>query len=315
MAAVVSGASENLPEPRPLPDLLSTKEVADYLRIKERKVYELVRDNEIPFTRVMGKYLFPRHLIDAWLAHSTELPDGMAVPPRTAHAPPVAAGSHDPLLEWALRESRCGLALMAGGSLDGLRRLCAGEAQLCGMHVLDDASGTYNVPLLASTAQGLDLVALEWAWRQQGLLVAAGNPHNVRAIADLRDRHVTVVERQPESGSQILLRQLLQKAGIAHEALTRLDKPALSESDLALAIAEGKADTGLAIQAVARQHGLDFVPLVRERYDIVMRRRDYFEPALQSLLAFVRTDRFRTRAQDMTGYEIGGLGTVVYNGP
>lgn len=293
---------------------MSTKEVAEYLRIKERTVYELVRDGSIPFTRVTGKYLFPRHLIEAWLAKSTEFPSGM--PPRIPiAAPAVVAGSHDPLLEWALRESQCGLALMAGGSVDGFRRLCAGEAQLCGMHVLNEDSGTYNVPLLASAPPALDIVALEWAWRQQGLVVAAGNPHGIRGIGDLAARHVTVVERQPGSGSQILFRHLLQSAGLAPETLRRLDAPALSESDLALMIAEGKADAGLAIQAVARQHGLEFVPLTRERYDLVVRRRDYFEPAAQKLLAFTRTDRFRQRALDMTGYDIIGLGSVVYNSP
>ena len=294
---------------------MSTKEVAEYLRIKERKVYELVRDAAIPFTRVMGKYLFPKHLIDQWLAASTELPGGMPRPQTTAPVPAVMAGSHDPLLEWALRESRCGLALMAAGSLDGIKRVAAGEAQVCGLHVLDEVSGAYNVPLLRSAPPGLDLVALEWAWRQQGLVVAAGNPHRIAGICDLLERRVTVVERQPESGSHLLFRHLLRQAGLAPEALTRLATPALSENDLALAVAEGKADAGLAIQAVARQHGLDFVPLVRERYDLAMRRRDYFEPPIQALFAFARTERFHRRAADMTGYDVSGLGTVVFNSP
>lgn len=298
-----------------MPDLMSTKEIADYLRIKERKVYELVREASIPFTRVTGKYLFPKPLIDAWLARSTELPGGMPRPPTPTTTPPVVAGSHDPLLEWALRESRCGLALMAAGSLDGFKRVCAGEAQLCGMHVLDEASGAYNVPLLKSASPGLELVALQWAWRQQGLIVAAGNPQHILGIGELLERHATVVERQPDSGSHILFRHLLRTAGITPEALVRLPSPALSENDLALTVAEGKADAGLAIQAVARQHGLDFVPLVRERFDIVMRRRDYFEPPIQALLAFARTERFRTRAIDMTGYDANDLGTVVYNSP
>ncbi len=296
-----------------MPELMSTKEVADYLRVKERKVYELVRDGRIPCTRVTGKYLFPKHLIDLWLAESTAFPGGAPVPlPRPA-APPVAAGSHDPLLEWALRESRCGLALMAGGSLDGLRRLGAGEAQLCGLHVLDGPSGAYNLPLLRSALPGLDLVALEWAWREQSLVLAAGNPRGVAALADLAAKRLTVVERQAESGSQLLFRHLLEKAGIDHGALARLSTPALSESDLALAIAEGKAECGLAIAAVARQYGLAFLPLARERYDLAMRRRDYFEPPIQALLAFARGERFRIRAKEMGGYDIGELGTVVYN--
>ena len=298
-----------------MPELMSTKEVAEYLRVKERKVYELVRDGRIPCTRVTGKYLFPKHLIDLWLAQSTEFPGGTPVPLIRPAAPPVAAGSHDPLLEWALRESRCGLALMAGGSLDGLRRLGAGEARICGMHVLDQASGAYNLPLLKSALLGLEIVAIEWAWREQGLVVAAGNPRRLKELRDLAAKELTVMPRQPESGSQILFAHLLEKAGIARAALTLAAKPALSESDLALAIAEGKADAGLEVRAVARQYGLGFLPLARERYDLVMRRRDYFESPVQALLAFTRGERFRTRAEEMDGYDIGRLGGVVYNSP
>jgi len=298
-----------------VPELMSTKEVADYLRIKERKVYELVRDGRIPCTRVTGKYLFPRHLIDRWLAESTAVPSGTPIALHRPLAPPVVAGSHDPLLEWALRESRCGLALMAGGSLDGLKRLEAGEAQLCGMHVLDGASGTYNLPLLKSALAGLDIVAIEWAWREQGLVVAAGNPHGLRELRDVAAKHLTVMPRQPESGSQILFAHLLEKAGVAPAAITLAPAPALSESDLALAIAEGKADAGLAVRAVARQFGLGFLPLARERYDLVMRRRDFFEPPVQALFAFARGERFRTRAEEMGGYDTSGLGAVAYNSP
>lgn len=298
-----------------MPELMSTKEVAEYLRVKERKVYELVRDGRIPCAKVTGKYLFPKYLIDLWLAQSTEVPGGVELASARSAAPPVVAGSHDPLLEWALRESRCGLALMAGGSLDGLKRLYAAEAQLSGMHVLDAASGSYNIPLLKSALPSLDVVALEWAWREQGLVLASGNPSAIKGLGDLVARGVTVVERQPESGSQILFLHLLEAAKIEAGALRRLAKPALSESDLALSIAERKADAGLAIRAVARQYGLDFLPLARERYDLVMRRRDYFEPPAQALIAFTRTERFRTRAEEMGGYDIARLGAVVYNGP
>jgi excisionase family DNA binding protein len=294
---------------------MSTKEVATYLRIKERKVYELVRDGLIPFTRVTGKYLFPRHLIDGWLAQSTELPRGVGPHSMRPHAPPVVAGSHDPMLEWALRESHCGLALMGGGSLDGLRRLGAGEAQICGMHVLDAKSGEYNVPALEAALPYLDIVALEWAWREQGLVIAKGNPRALKGIADLAAKGVTLVERQPESGSQILLEHLLDKAKIERASLVRLPKPALTESDLALSIAEGKADAGVAIRAVATQYDLEFLPLARERYDLVLRRHDYFQAPVQQLLAFAHGERFRTRAAEMGGYDVDRLGSVVYNSP
>ncbi|MGH7226834.1 MAG: helix-turn-helix domain-containing protein, partial [Gemmataceae bacterium] len=119
-------------------EFLTTSEVADYLRLKERTIYELVRTRQIPCARVTGKLLFPKPMIDLWVMRQTEF-DGVL----PGASPPVAAGSHDPLLEWALRESGSELALLSGGSRDGLNRLAAGRAMVAGLHMLDAASGEY----------------------------------------------------------------------------------------------------------------------------------------------------------------------------
>ncbi|RMD60935.1 MAG: helix-turn-helix domain-containing protein [Alphaproteobacteria bacterium] len=297
------------------PDFLTTREVAAYLRIKERRVYELVRQRAIPCTRVTGKWLFPRALIDLWLVENAE---GEIASP--AHPPPVIAGSHDPLLDWAAKESGCGLALLPGGSLDGIRRFAAGEAVIAGLHLLDPESGTYNVPALGAglahrAAAGRGVVLLEWARRRQGLVVAAGNPHGVAGLHDLAAKGLRVVRRQREAGSHLLLAHLLERAGLTFAALNVVDETAHGETDLGLAILEGRADAGLAVEAVARSLKLDFVPLAEERYDLLLRRRDYFEPPVQTLFAFARTDAFRARADQMGGYDIRALGTVHYNGP
>jgi excisionase family DNA binding protein len=106
-------------------DMMNTREVAAYLRIKERKVYDLVKTGKIPCTRVTGKWLFPKTVIDLWVIQNLSHKGDPAVVPAP---PPIIAGSHDPLLDWAVRESGSGLALMFGGSLDGLRRFAAGDA-------------------------------------------------------------------------------------------------------------------------------------------------------------------------------------------
>ena len=301
----------------PVSRLMTTHEVAEYLRIKERKVYDLVREKKIPCTRVTGKWLFPQHLIDAWLADS-----GSAGPQASGHQapgpqttpPPVVAGSHDPLLEWALRESGCGLAMLSGGSLDGVKRLVAGEALVAGLHVFDAESGDYNVPAVAVAGAGLGVVLIEWAWREQGLVLAPGNPLGIASVADLAGKKARVVTRQEGAGSQILLTHLLGEAGLDENAIATTDSPALNETDLGLAVREGKADAGLAVAAVADQYGLDFVPLRRERYDLLVRRRDYFAEPFQALLAFARTKAFEARAGEMAGYDVGGLGRVRFNG-
>jgi len=291
---------------------MTTREVAEYLRIKERKVYDLVRDKQIPCTRVTGKWLFPKHLIDHWLATSTEFPDHIA--PATV-APAVCAGSHDPLLEWSLRESGCELAMMPGGSLDGLDRLAKGEAMLAGMHVYDPGTDTYNQNAVADACKGLGVVLIEWAWRRQGLVLAPGNPLGIGGIKDLTAAKARVIARQAQAGAQILFEHLLAEAGLAMADLNVLGSPAMSETDLGLSVLEGKADAGLAVASVADQYRLDFIPLHRERYDLAVRRRDYFEAPVQALLAFAATDAFKARAADMAGYDVSGLGRVIHNAP
>ena len=290
-------------------DMMTTREVADYLRIKERKVYDLVKAGAIPCTRVTGKWLFPRHLIDQWVSGDAR----MAGDPTAA--PPVIAGSHDPLLEWCVNQAGCGLALLPGGSLDGLERLIAGEAAICGLHVLDAASGEYNLPILREKLGAFGVVAVEWARRDQGLVVAPGNPLGLNTIADLRERGARIIARQPGAGSQILFEHLADRAGLTLSDLDIADQPARNETELAMAVLEGKADAGIAVAAVAHRLKLGFQPLARERYDLVMRRRDYFEAPFQALLAAARDPGFKARAAELGGYDITGLGAIVYNGP
>jgi putative molybdopterin biosynthesis protein len=293
-------------------ELMSTREVADYLRIKERKVYDLVRSKQIPCTRVGGKWLFPRKLIDQWMAERTDYATVSREPRR---APPlIVAGSHDPLLDWALRESRSGLAVQTGGSLDGLKRLAAGEAVLAGLHVLGLDQATYNIDAVKEALQGEPIVVLHWVAREQGLLVRSADARRIRTLEEAVGTRARMIMRQPESGSQILLGYLLPRVGLKFADVVRAPEIALNETDLGQAVAEKRADVGLGLRTVARQFGLEFQPLHRERFDVVMRQSDYFEPPLQKLFAFARTPAFARRAAEFGGYNIEGLGEVIYKG-
>ena len=288
---------------------LTTREVADLLRVKERKIYELVAEQEIPVSRVTGKMLFPRDLVEAWVRRRVEFA-GVAFD--LAPPPPVLAGSHDPLLEWALRESGSEIATFFGGSIDGFSRMTARQAFAAGMHVFDPQTGEFNRGLVADEFAGQPVVLIEWAWRTQGLVVASGNPRGLASAADLAG--VRFVPRQPEAGSYLLLRHLVAEAGIDLETIAMLEPPARTEVDVAQHVLEGRADAGLAVETVARMHRLDFVPLFRERYDLLVWRREYFEAPMQRLLAFCANAAFRRRATEIGGYDLAGLGTVRYNG-
>ena len=287
-------------------EMMDTREVAAYLRLKERRVYDLARRHAIPHVRATGKLLFPRRQIDAWLAAKS----GAAT---ESDRPAIIAGSHDPLLEWAARASSSGLAVLACGSRAGIERLAKGQATVAAIHWRDEASGDDNVPLVRTALSGADIVALEWARRTQGLLLAPGNPLRIRKLDDLRKRRARVVPRQADAGSRRLFEHLLGEADVPIDDIAWLSRAAHAETDLAAAIAEGRADAGLGIEAAAHAHGLAFIPLAVERMDLVMRRRDAFEPPVQTLLSFARSPEFAAQARSLTGYDVTKIGRVVFN--
>lgn len=292
---------------------LTTKEVADLLRLKERKVYDLVAEGGIPCVRATGKLLFPRDLVEAWLARNLEFKGGTE---SLAERPPIVGGSHDPLLDWALREAETGLAVAFGGSLDGLRRMAKAEAVLAGTHLADEGvavGDSWNVGHVRRQLAGQPVVVIEWARRMQGLIVAPDNPLQLDGINALKRRKV--IGRQREAGAFVLLERLLADQGMKLSDISLIEAPARTEADVAAAVADGRADAGLAIEAVAKQYRAGFVPLVEERYDLVIWRRSAFEPAVQKLMEFARSEAFKDHAAQLGGYNISSLGTVHYNGP
>lgn len=293
-----------------LPQFLTTREVADLLRIKERKVYELATDGAIPVSRVTGKLLFPRDLVELWVQRNVEYRGGRE---SLREHPAVLAGSHDPLLEWALRESASGIASFFDGSLDGVQRLADGTALAAGLHVHDSEGDGWNREALQRAMPGMPVVLVEWARRRRGIVVPAGNPRGVEGLRGLVG--LRVIPRQASAGGQLLFEHLLQAEGVDPTTLDMIAPAARSETDVALAVADGKADAGLAIEAVARQLRLDFVPLADERYDLAVWRRDYFETPMQRLLDFARSESLATRAEELGGYDVSNLGRVHYNGP
>lgn len=287
-------------------EYLTTKELAALLRIKERKVYDLAASGQIPCSRALGKLLFPRRAVEAWL-NGTETKTGAA---RTAR-PNVFLGSHDPLLEWALRESQSGLAIFFDGSLDGIERFARREGLATGLHVFDPESGSWNVPLVRQRFADEPAVLVEWAWRERGLLLRPGLEQRISGLADLRG--LTVVPRPEATGSQRLFTNLLQMHNLKPSDVA-FAPASRSEADAALAVQEERADAAFGLACLARQYRLAFVPVARERFDLLVDRRAWFEPPMQRLLAFCRTPAFVERAGTLGGYDITGLGKVWFNG-
>jgi excisionase family DNA binding protein len=291
-----------------MPELFTTEEAAAYLRLSERKIYELVATGAVPCTKVTGKWLFPKAALDRWLAA------GLVGPAALAHAtpPPIVGGSHDPLLEWALRESGSQLASLPEGSEAGLRRLTHGDLTAAAIHLhrLDGDDEDANRDAVAHAPGLHDAVMIAFARREQGLVTARGNPLQLVDIGSIAKRRARMAQRPAGAGAQLLLLALLARAGMTADRLKLVKPPCPTGPDIAQAVQAGRADCGIATRAVARAAGLDFVPLTWERFDLVLRQREYFRPGLQSLFGFVRGTDFANRARELTGYDVSETGRV-----
>ena len=290
-------------------EFLTTSETAEYLRLGERKLYELVTAGAIPCSKMTGKWLFPRHELDLWVLSGLARPAGMI----SADPPPIVGGSQDDLLEWALRESGSGLASLAEGTARGVERLQRGEVIAAAVHfhshrLSEDTDA--NVAAVRAMPDLHDAVLVGVVRREQGLLLAPGNPKNLHTLADVLATGAKMAVRQPGAGAQMLLEALLLRAGAGNKDLRRLDPPCLTGPDLAAAIRSGKADCGLATRAAANSAGLDFVPLLWENFDLLMRQRSYFRPSIQALIGFFAERRLKQRAAELTGYDPAPAGHI-----
>jgi excisionase family DNA binding protein len=289
---------------------LTTEEAAAYLRIKERKLYEMASTGAAPCSKATGKWLFPRAALDRWVEAGMARPAGAAY----SEPPPIIGGSHDPLLEWAARRSGSGLALLPEGSEAGLERLTRNTVAMSAIHLHDMESDTRaNEDAVGARPELYDGVVIAFARREQGLLVAPGNPRGLESVEGAIAARARFGLRQAGAGAQQLLDRILFRAGLKPSDMRTAPSSYPTGQDLAQAIRNGEIDCGLATRAVASGLGLGFAPLAWERFDLALRRRSYFEPGPQALFALMRTEDFRRQAAAFTGYDVAEAGAVRLN--
>jgi molybdate-binding protein len=193
-----------------------------------------------------------------------------------------------------------------------LRRLARNEVVAAAIHLhrLDGNDEQANVEAV-SHAPGLhDAVLIAFARREQGLVVAPGNPLSLKDIVSVAGRGARLAQRPPGAGAQLLLLALLARSGIAMERINAVKPVCPTGGDLAEAVRTGRADCGVASRSVAVPAGLDFLPLAWERFDLALRQRDYFLAGPQALFAFMRTPAFHARAAEFGGYDVSAAGAV-----
>jgi putative molybdopterin biosynthesis protein len=229
------------------------------------------------------------------------------IAPRTRQPTLIFSGSDDLAMGYIGQRfaSRLILMKLPVGSLDGLINLRLGLCQVAGAHLLDE-SGEYNTPYVRRLFPDEDVELVTLAYRTQGLMFAAGNPKHIRQVADLGRPGIRFVNRNRGSGTRLLLDKELKRAHVPPDLIHGYGHEVKTHTEAASLIEAGQADAALGLHAAAHQHGLDFITLFEERYDLVFARDE--ENALAPLLDYMQTADFRRSLEALTGYNTAHSG-------
>jgi putative molybdopterin biosynthesis protein len=229
----------------------------------------------------------------------------------------VSIGSHDScmdLLGNALGRRHPGLSLSSAhvGSMGGLIALKKGEAHVAPTHMLDEETGEYNMPFIRRFLPDRDVVLVNLVHRTQGLMVLPGNPKGIAGLADLARQDVAFINRQRGAGTRMLLDMKLSALGIAPGSVTGYAREEYTHMAVASAVSTGLADTGLGVLSAARALGLDFIPVMAERYDLAIPAEHLEIPMVAALLGVIREDAgFRAALEALGGYGLEQTGRIV----
>lgn len=198
------------------------------------------------------------------------------------------------------------------GSLGGLIALQEGRADLAGIHLLDEETGKYNYPYVKHILPGIEITVVHLAYRVQGFILPKGNPKQLKGLEDLRRSDITIVNRQKGSGTRVLLDLKLRQIGILSGEIKGYQHELDTHLAVATSIADGKADVALGIEAAAHSCGLDFLPLFKERYDLVMPIERYQAEPVAYLVKIVKSKGFKKAVMEIGGYDTSETGATTF---
>ncbi len=289
---------------------MNVRQVSSYLHLNEKKVYSLVNEGHIPATKVTGKWMFPKELIDKWMLDSTH--NGLL------HDRLIIAGSDDPLLYRVVLQyteslgSKALLTYAATTTRQGLDLLNTNKVDACCIHWGPEQESTRRHPsLLQQYSRHYDWVLIRAFRREQGLLFDSsllGTKPEIPEIFDLKFRWSV---RQAGSGGQRYLMEVLSKHGMNYDMLNISDT-SLSEREAAASIVLQKADVASGTRAIANEFGLDFISLGWEAFDFAIPRSIWFRHLFQNLITSLKSDLGRDIAYQLGGYQLSQCGNLVW---
>lgn len=289
-------------------ELMTTKELADLLRLNEKKIYQLVRDGNIPHIKVAGKWLFPRQHISRWIDENVQRERDLNI-----------VGSDDLLMSRLLslysRENFPeSLAYYSSvGSMRGIKALSQKKGQACCTHILDIDTGEYNLPVLSRVLLPRQYVVLNLWYREQGLIVRKGNPLHLKTLADIAEKKVLFVNRNEGSGTRTLLEYLMRRNNLKEADIVGFGNVADTHLEVALKVFFEEADAGLGIEYVAHLFSLDFIPVKKERFDLVVPGELWATSVIQDFISYIRPEIISKLSQSLPGYDLRDTGKILFN--
>jgi excisionase family DNA binding protein len=302
-------------------EMMSTKEVAQYLGIHEKQVYALIKGKRIPATRVTGKWVFPRRIIDDWIDSNarSSLEEAREKGKRLGGAL-LASGSNDPILDMLhthMRKAYPEFYIFSAntGSSEGLKALNSGYTDIAWSHLFDPKSGEYNIPFLPTFLPNVKPVVVNLFERELGLVAPLKNPHNIKGFEDLTRKGLRFINRQKGSGTRVLLDHHLKRLKIPHANIQGYDTEVYTHLEVGLTILSKEADVGIATVAISRLLGLAFVPITQERFDMILSQSTFFEKGIQAFMEVLNSKDFRNRVERLGSYEFKNSGKILYSKP
>jgi putative molybdopterin biosynthesis protein len=298
--------------------LLSTKEVAQFLRVNEKMVYTLVAEKGLPATKLTGKWMFPRHLVEQWVEINTLNYPKTTVSSTIGARLLVIAGSNDLLLSDTIscfnQRFSDHVAVFGNlGSMGGVRALRQNQCHIATSHLMQNDEQDYNFEFAESELENLPAV-VNFCRREQGLLLAPGNPKQIETVANLAKTGIRIVNRSPGTGTRLLLDHELDKAGITADRIDGYDRELPGHLEVGLEVLAGRADAAPGIHIVAHLLGLDFIPWRWERFDLLITKERFFEKPVQQFLGLLQEEVFKKRYPPDSGYDLRMAGKVVFPG-
>lgn len=328
----------------------TTEEIARLLKISKLKVYDLIKKGELPSYRV-GKQMRVDHTdLEAYkqLSRSAsspapasggadeppgQVPSGLLLPP-SALMPPLHLMQNPPLgkppgLNIVITGQDISLDILAthleraqpsarplrsyAGSLDSLIAMYRGESDIVSTHLLDGDTGEYNLPYIRKLLVGYSYIVVHMLARSAGFYVQKGNPKGIRDWADLAGRDIRLVNRERGSGARVLLEEQLRLIGSRASALNGYGREENSHLAVAGVVARGEADVGIGTEKAAKiVEGVDFIPMIQERYDLVMIKKPENEAWIQSVIDILRSSSFQSELSSIHGYDLSGTGRILF---